>query len=740
MERTMFQAGVISSKLILRLLIVLSIRYSLVSGACVEMEERKAGAKEPILDIRVLPDDNEFATGENFTVTCIAMKSDNQEDYEDYLVPYEMIYFVNHTKMTSLCSKPNVKEDRKTCFREMTGLGVSTTRFTCRTSNDFGCTSGQVYIRVIDPSPASLIATPPLYLNVTEGEPVNITCQSNDLPRPTVTWYKDDKPANQSVLWYRGSSSLVISAASIKDQGEYFCTAENTYGHAQSNKTNLQVFAEPAFTEEPLSQSVTLGENVTLTCTARGNPPPDITWMLNGTRLDKESQWIRSILIITNASLSAHGWYSCLARSRLGQVTSQPAFLAVSLPVTDPPSAVFKSQAVRRESGLETWVIVSSVLAATALCMILVFGLYLCRTRRERLSRSYKVNEIEKTNDPVLKVLFSAEREFKFEEANNNNEDDATYIRMMGMEREWEIPRDRLTLTDEALGSGCFGKVVKGMYLRTNGAEMTVAVKQLKDNAREDDRRDMMTEMDILKHVGRHPNVVSLVGACTLDEPLFVVIEFVEGGDLRDLLLKSRMSRNKWASSSYENLRSRLNERQLLFLALGVARGMAHLEEKQCIHRDLAARNVLVGLGLVAKVADFGLARHVTTDGLYIVSAQTKLPWKWMAPESLRGLYTTKSDVWSFGVVLWEIATLGETPYPNEVSIMKLLQHLIDGHRMSKPPYCDEEIYKLMLECWQLDPAARPSFKEIERTLKKLLEEAHRTYVNVSPVEDEIAV
>ncbi|KAJ7371371.1 hypothetical protein OS493_025833 [Desmophyllum pertusum] len=131
---------------------------------------------------------------------------------------------------------------------------------------------------------------------------------------------------------------------------------------------------------------------------------------------------------------------------------------------------------------------------------------------------------------------------------------------------------------------------------------------------------------------------------------------------------------------------------------------MRHLESKLCVHRDLAARNILVGKGLVAKVADFGMARDVSNHGEYIKCTEGKVPWLWMSIESLRGISTTMSDVWSFGVVLWEIVTLGERPYRGITGIVELHTMLLDGVRLEKPPHCSEELYEIMLQCWQEAP------------------------------------
>lgn len=238
--------------------------------------------------------------------------------------------------------------------------------------------------------------------------------------------------------------------------------------------------------------------------------------------------------------------------------------------------------------------------------------------------------------------------------------DNETYLDQMEIDRNWEIPRERLEILQTKLGGGEFGVVKKGNYLRGDGNKLPVAVKMLKDTNDQKQRMALIQELEMLKKVGRHKNIVSLVGACSFEEPLCVIIEFVPDGSLDRILLESRIPA-RTEDANYANLWSRLSERDLLRIAKDVANGMQHLESKLCVHRDLAARNILIGKGLVAKVADFGLSRDISQNGEYIKYTGGTVPWLWMSMESLRGINTTMSDVWSFGVVLWEIVTLGMT-------------------------------------------------------------------------------
>ncbi|EDO47110.1 predicted protein, partial [Nematostella vectensis] len=280
----------------------------------------------------------------------------------------------------------------------------------------------------------------------------------------------------------------------------------------------------------------------------------------------------------------------------------------------------------------------------------------------------------------------------------------------------WEIPRDRVVLKDK-LGEGEFGIVMEGELLIEEEAPRKVAIKMLKSDADRTDHKDMLRELDMFKGIGQHENVVSLIGACTLGMPLYIITEFIAGGTLLELLRESRCITSSYVNA---NLVSKLSGKDLLKLALGAARGMRHISGNRFVHRDLATRNVLVTEDLTAKITDFGLSRDIYSDGIYLNAKGGKLPLKWMAPESLLDyVYTTQSDIWSFGVLMWEVWSFGAMPYsavvPNE-----LLSMLMSGFRLSRPPLCPEEIYDVMMSCWNAEPEVRPSFAKLCTVLESL--------------------
>lgn len=253
----------------------------------------------------------------------------------------------------------------------------------------------------------------------------------------------------------------------------------------------------------------------------------------------------------------------------------------------------------------------------------------------------------------------------------------------------WEIERSSLQLV-ERLGAGTFGEVWKGTWKSTTA----VAVKTLKEGTMSPE--EFLAEANIMKEM-RHEKLVNLYGICSDREPIYIITELMCNGSLLDYLR--------------EGDGRHLGLRHLIDMGAQIAQGMSFLEKKGFVHRDLAARNVLVGENNMVKVADFGLAKLVKDDH-YLARKGTKFPVKWTAPESvLYGTFSTKSDVWSFGILLTELVTKGKTPYPGMTNHEVIEQCVHRGYRMPKPMHCPDSLYRFMLKCWNKDPMERPTFE-----------------------------
>nr|XP_054769386.1 tyrosine-protein kinase ABL1-like [Lytechinus pictus] len=265
---------------------------------------------------------------------------------------------------------------------------------------------------------------------------------------------------------------------------------------------------------------------------------------------------------------------------------------------------------------------------------------------------------------------------------------------------EWEIERTDISMKNK-LGGGQYGEVYEAIWKKHN---KIVAVKTLREeNMRVD---EFLREASVMKNI-KHPNLVQLLGVCTREPPFYIVTEFMPYGNLLEYLR--------------DNDETSLPAVTLLYMATQVAFGMSYLEKNSFIHRDLAARNCLLGEHHLLKVADFGLARMVQGE-IYTAQAGAKFPIKWTAPESLAYYkFSSKSDVWAFGILLWEIATYGCSPYPG-VDLQHVYGKLEQGYRMERPEGCPTDVYKLMLKCWEWRPTERPSFTEIHEEMNNMFQ------------------
>ncbi|XP_043289633.1 tyrosine-protein kinase receptor torso-like [Venturia canescens] len=354
-----------------------------------------------------------------------------------------------------------------------------------------------------------------------------------------------------------------------------------------------------------------------------------------------------------------------------------------------------------------------------------------------------------------------------------------------GQADEFEVSYKRLKFIRE-LGKGQFGKVYLGTLEGFRPSLVAIKISNCSDpKAEPEARRQLLAEIETMKSGGNHSHLVQLIGTCTLPEnPICVILEYVEGGDLlrhlhrlRDGLMgydqicnrsvaSSGRQRPSFSETVYTTLDNesptsktspefRREQRSMngvkekeetcanisedkfndsldgcngmdgyrfASFALDIARGMEHLEAKGIIHRDLAARNILLTSDMTLKISDFGLSRN---DGVYVIGkgegGVRRLPVRWMAPEALRDReFTSRSDVWSFAVVLWEIGTLGAFPY-SEIQDDQLLRHVLrDEGRLERPASVSAEFYDLMRSCWSSSPKNRPSFAQIVQRLLHL--------------------
>nr|XP_033793852.1 ALK tyrosine kinase receptor isoform X2 [Geotrypetes seraphini] len=275
-----------------------------------------------------------------------------------------------------------------------------------------------------------------------------------------------------------------------------------------------------------------------------------------------------------------------------------------------------------------------------------------------------------------------------------------------------EVPRKNISLI-RGLGHGAFGEVYEGQVSASlnDPNPLKVAVKTLPEVCSEQDELDFLMEALIISKFN-HQNIVRCIGVSLQTLPRFILLELMAGGDLKSFLRETRPRLNH---------PSPLGMLDLLNIAHDIAYGCQYLEENHFIHRDIAARNCLLtcqGPGRMAKIGDFGMARDIYRASYYRKGGCAMLPVKWMPPEAfMEGIFTSKTDTWSFGVLLWEIFSLGYMPYPTK-SNQEVLEFVTSGGRMDPPKNCPGPVYRIMTQCWQHQPEDRPHFAIILERLE----------------------
>ncbi|XP_028403689.1 fibroblast growth factor receptor 2-like [Dendronephthya gigantea] len=596
-----------------------------------------------------------------------------------------------------------------------------------------------------------------------QGSSFLVPCDVRGHPKPDIAWKKDGKILSVHEDFVKGTddcssrvggfymlsndvqnsgSVLVICKADyMKHRGQFSCIARNKLGN-DTAKAFIDIRAPPQINEFP-SPTVELGEVFSLKCVANGNPKPRIWWE----KKDAESSTFKRVnnersyeLYFEKVDRNILGSYRCLAENGIKKVIRN-----FTLALTPRVSASAGHVKVSNE-----YPIVIGCVSASVVVLVIIVAVVLYK-RKKAYGGFYIL-----TLPPLPDYIKKLDPHTPLSEQTNKLPYDA----------EWEFPRNRLKFSRE-LGSGAFGKVyladalgivafdprgstkkrssrrrfggsVRRNHYVNNNKMTKVAVKVLKEDSGETEYKDLLSELKILIHVGEHKNIVNLLGACTKgrESELWVIIEFCSNGNLLQFLRNRRdIYETEWKGVS-KDPNVQLTMTDLVIAAYQVARGMEFLASRMCIHRDLATRNILVTDNYVIKIADFGLARDVGEDSQYVKTSTGLLPVKWMAIEAIiQRLFTEKSDVWSFGIVLWELFTLGGTPYPN-ISPNEVAEFLARGFRMEPPHACPDEISTLMINCWQEDKDCRPTFKELVEILDKIIElhtssEGGRGYLEV---------
>uniref|UniRef100_A0A1A8CTU0 receptor protein-tyrosine kinase n=2 Tax=Nothobranchius kadleci TaxID=1051664 RepID=A0A1A8CTU0_NOTKA len=637
-----------------------------------------------------------------------------------------------------------VKGKNKTVSTLLIGEARVSGIFSCMAENALVGTSTMEIPFYVDDDPEEVNIQPQTAI---EGNNITLTCRATRYLYTGLRWVDSRNQTITSSVSQLQISNHSISLAlylhnvSQSSSAGYTCQADKLHKEVKSKTASLIVNErkQPHFSQNLTNQDVNSSSTLVMACYASGVPQPYIMWFKNGVKVEESpgvSLQEDGTLIIERVKKDDEGVYECVAQNVEGFAKT---------------SAVVTVLGDDGKPNIEVIILVCTGAAATFLWLMLI--LFIRKLRRQ--PSHYKMGP---------SIIIDPD-EYPLEEQNDLLQYDSS---------KWEFPRDRLRL-GKILGHGAFGKVMEASAFGIDKLSTckTVAVKMLKGGATSNERKALMSELKILIHIGNHLNVVNLLGACTKPGgPLMMIVEFCKYGNLSNYLrskrddflvykspdgkvvsagsgcelselmkrrLESVASTGSSASSGFiedksycdseeeeeesEDLYKRvLTLEDLICYSFQVAKGMEFLASRKCIHRDLAARNILLSENNVVKICDFGLARDIYKDPDYVRKGDARLPLKWMAPEAIFDkVYTTQSDVWSFGVLMWEIFSLGASPYPGVQIDEEFCCRLKEGTRMRAPDYAPTEIYQAMLDCWQGEPQQRPTFTELVERLGDLL-------------------
>ncbi|XP_069903187.1 mast/stem cell growth factor receptor Kit isoform X3 [Oryctolagus cuniculus] len=651
--------------------------------------------------------------------------------------------------------------------------------FMCYANNTFGSANVTTTLKVVDKGFIRVFSVTNTTMFVNDGENVDLVVQYEAYPRPTQQQWLymnrtsaskwEDHPESENESNIRYVSKLHLTRLKGSEAGTYTFLVSNDDVNA-SVAFNVYVNTKPKIlTSKRLVNGV-------LQCEAAGFPEPTIDWYfcLGTEQRCSAPVWPVAVQVqnaseqpfgkpvvqsaIDSSAFKHNGTVECRASNDAGQSSAYFNFALKG-----------NSKEQIQAHTLFTPLLVGFVVTAGVMCIIVMVLTY------------------KYLQKPMYEVQWKV-----VEEINGNS---YVYIdpTQLPYDHKWEFPRSRLSF-GKTLGAGAFGKVVEATAygLIKSDAAMTVAVKMLKPSAHLTEREALMSELKVLSYLGNHMNIVNLLGACTVGGPTLVITEYCCYGDLLNFLRRKRDSficskqEDHGEAALYKNLlqskepscdstneymdmkpgvsyvvptkadRRRsarvgsyierdvtpavleddelaLDLEDLLSFSYQVAKGMAFLASKNCIHRDLAARNILLTHGRITKICDFGLARDIKSDSNYVVKGNARLPVKWMAPESIFNcVYTFESDVWSYGIFLWELFSLGSSPYPGMPVDSKFYKMIKEGFRMLSPEHAPAEMYDIMKTCWDADPLKRPTFKQIVQLIEtQISESTHHVYSNV---------
>ncbi|XP_046955515.1 muscle, skeletal receptor tyrosine-protein kinase isoform X4 [Lynx rufus] len=549
--------------------------------------------------------------------------------------------------------------------------------------------------------------------NVTFGSFVTLRCTATGIPVPTITWIENGNAVSSGSIQESVKDRVIDSRLQllITKPGLFTCIATNKHGEKFSTAKAAATISIAEWREYCLAVKE-------LFCAKE--------WlaMEEKTHRGLYRSGMHLLPVPECTKLPSMHW-DPTACTRLPYLAFPP--MTSSKPSVDIPNLPSSSSSSLSVSPAYSMTVIISIMSSFAIFVLLtVTTLYCCRRRKQWKNKKRESAAVTLTTLPSELLL-------------DRLHPNPMYQRMPLLLNpkllSLEYPRNNIEYVRD-IGEGAFGRVFQARApgLLPYEPFTMVAVKMLKEEASADMQADFQREAALMAEFD-NPNIVKLLGVCAVGKPMCLLFEYMAYGDLNEFLRS--MSPHPVCSLSHSDLSGRaqaaspapppLSCAEQLCIARQVAAGMAYLSERKFVHRDLATRNCLVGENMVVKIADFGLSRNIYSADYYKANENDAIPIRWMPPESIfYNRYTTESDVWAYGVVLWEIFSYGLQPYYG-MAHEEVIYYVRDGHILSRPEDCPLELYNLMRLCWSKLPADRPSFPSIHRILQRMCERAEGT-------------
>uniref|UniRef100_A0A8D3CE49 receptor protein-tyrosine kinase n=1 Tax=Scophthalmus maximus TaxID=52904 RepID=A0A8D3CE49_SCOMX len=637
-------------------------------------------------------------------------------------------------------------------------------------------------------------------IQLSEGHESKFNCSIN-IPdaraEPTIIWLRNgqDLAANVQVVinelhTFTDGVTTLLSTVSISyvqraDAGEYRCRLSIGTTMVESQPIVVAVNGLPSFIHQPEDRNVTRGTPFTLSCEAVGPPDPvQIRWLRDGLpdSVDKYTQFsceaynAKGVTTSREANINIKVLPSPVSNVTVMESQSNKLMLSWS-PGHDGFSPLTKchirvKEVSRRKGEVMTTRFINVTVppfqcelpglqAMTPYNMSMSCSnevgaspvtMWIQSNTTEGVPSVYPRNVTVQLNESWLVIRWKPPPDDKingvlrgYDVIVRHGTQEKRVIGNLGVSDELQAKLQdvmvmRILLSiGKVLGEGEFGSVVEGHLRQPDGTSEKVAVKTMKlDSFSQKEIEEFLNEAACMKDFN-HPNVIRLLGVCLdvgpgqFTKPM-VILPFMKYGDLHSFLLRSRLGESPMF----------LPTQTLLKFMIDIALGMEYLSGRNFLHRDLAARNCMLRDDMTVCVADFGLSKKIYSGDYYRQGRIAKMPVKWIAVESLADrVFTVKSDVWAFGITMWEIATRGMTPYPG-IPNHEIYDYLVEGHRLKQPAECLDELFEIMYSCWRADPLDRPFFLQLREMLEKITEKLPESfsrddiiYINTSfPEED----